>query len=147
MEVTVSNGVSERRPRNRLAPKEWWRPVTVLIADDDSTYRRFVKRILQANLDTGLVAEAADGQQAMQVARQVRPDVVLMDLDLPGENGLDVTRRLKAEFRGTRVILLSAIGGEAVRRAAIRCGADLCLRKDVEIAQLLSIIRHSAEAA
>lgn len=119
----------------------------VLIADDDQTYRGFVKRILQMNLDVSIVAEAADGAEAMQVARQVKPEVVLMDLDLPGENGLEVTRRLKAELHEAKVILLSTIGGEAVRRAAIRCGADLSMRKDVEIVQLLSAIRHTAEAA
>jgi len=119
----------------------------VLIADADQTYRSFVKRILQTNLDVSVVAEAADGEEAIQVARQIEPDVVLMDLDLPGENGLEVTRRLKAELRRIRVILLSTIGGEAVRRAAIRCGADLSVRKDVEIAELLSSIRHTAEAA
>lgn len=143
----VRNGVLEQPPGNTATPNKWWKPVRVLIADDDSTYRRFVKRILQANLNPGVVAEAADGEQALQVARQVRPDIVLLDLDLPGENGLEVTRRLKAEFRGVTVILLSTVGGEAVRRAAVRCGADFSLRKDVEIAQLLSVIRHTAEAA
>jgi DNA-binding NarL/FixJ family response regulator len=122
-------------------------PVRVLIADDDETYRSFVKRILQMNLNVSEIAEAADCEEAVQVARQVKPEVVLMDLDLPGENGLEVTRRLKTELHGVRVILLSTTGGEAVRNAAVRCGADVSMRKDVEISQLLSTIRHTAEAA
>src|SRR5204862_931824 len=70
-----------------------------------------------------------------------KPDLVLMDLDLPRLDGLQATRRLKAEVPRTRVIILSTVGDETCRRAAEKYGADAFLPKSTDIARLLSLIR------
>lgn len=121
--------------------------MTVLIADDDRTYRSFLKKILLRNPDVMIVAEAGDAEEALGIAQRLRPDVILTDFDLPGPDGLEVARHLKEESNGARIIFLATIAGDAVQKAARKHGADACVRKDTEVSQLLSVIRHTAEAA
>lgn len=119
----------------------------VLIADDDQAYRGFLRRILLKNPEVTAVAEAGDAEQALGIARRLRPDVILTDFDLPGPDGLEVARHLKKESNGARVVFLATIAGDAVEKAAQKHGADACVRKDLEVSQLISVIRHMAEAA
>ena len=108
-------------PQGRLAG------VRVLIADDDNVYRSYVRRMLETGADMNVVAEAVDGEEAVTLSRLLKPDLVLMDLDLPRLDGLQATRRLKAEVPKTRVIMLSTGGDETCRRAAEKYGADAFL--------------------
>ena len=66
--------------------------VTILIADDDQVYRTFLRRILLRNPDVVAVAEAGDAEEAVAIARRMRPDVILTDFDMPGPDGLEVAR-------------------------------------------------------
>jgi len=91
-----------------------------------------------------VVAEAVDGEEAVSFSRLLKPDLVLMDLDLPRLDGLQATRRLKVEFTKTRVIILSTVGDETCRRAAAKYGADAFLPKGTDIARLLSLIREGS---
>ena len=128
-------------PQGRLAG------VRVLIADDDNVYRSYVRRMLETGADMNVVAEAVDGEEAVTLSRLLKPDLVLMDLDLPRLHGLQATRRLKAEVPKTRVIILSTVGDETCRRAAEKYGADAFLPKGTDIARLLSLIRKVTERA
>ena len=101
----------------------------VLIADDSPAFRAFLHHILEMERDLRVVGEAADGEEAVQHARELKPDVVLLDIDLPGPDGLQAARRIKASLPATRVIMLSRVDGEAYRVAAFRHGANLFLPK------------------
>jgi DNA-binding NarL/FixJ family response regulator len=112
----------------------------VLIVDDSSEYRRYLRRILEQE---GLVleGEAADGEAGILLAQQLRPDVILMDIHLPGVDGLDATRRIKeGHLARTAVIILS--NDETCRDAAAACGADAFLSKCSSISEILSVIRR-----
>ncbi len=114
----------------------------VLIAEHDAAYRSFMRRSLEREIDLVLVAEAADGEQAVQLAQRLKPDVVLMDIDLLGVDGLEATRRITAELPRTKVIVLGALNGESYRNLAARLGAEAFLAKSAPIPELLSAIRQ-----
>ena len=117
-------------------------PRKILIADANQGFRGFMRHLLEKNQDLALVTEAADGEGAVSVARHLKPQVVLVDIDLPKAGGLETTRRIKAELPQTRVILLSAVDGNVYRDAAKSCGADAFLLKGVPVSEVLSVIRH-----
>ena len=114
--------------------------VRLLIADAVHSYRRFVKQVLESTGDLKVVGEAADGEEVVRLAQQSKPDVVLMDIDLPELDGLEAIRRIKAAQPGTKVIILSILEGETYRKAAAKLGADAFLLKGAEISELLSVV-------
>ena len=113
----------------------------VLIVDDNNEYRRFLRRILEVQQDWMLVGEASDGEEGVRLAQQLKPDVILMDIDMPGTNGLQATRRIKHSLAGATVLLLSAWDSTAYRQGAASCGADDYLLKTMLISEFLSVIR------
>ena len=114
----------------------------VLIVDDNNQYRRLLRRILEEQQDLMLVAEGADGEEGVRLAQQLKPDVILMDIDMPGINGLQATRRIKESLPGATVLLLSAWDSEAYRQSAADCGADTYLLKTMPISEFLSVLRR-----
>jgi DNA-binding NarL/FixJ family response regulator len=96
-----------------------------------------------------VVGEAADAEEVVRLAQQLKPDVVLMDIDLPGLDSLEAIRRVKASLPATKIIMLSAVDGETYSKAAEKSGADIFLSKSAPISEILSVIRHgrSAKAA
>ena len=113
----------------------------VLIVDDNNEYRRLLRRILEEQQDLMLVGEASDGEEGVRLAHQLKPDVILMDIDMPRTNGLQATRRIKESLASATVLLLSAWDSEAYRRCAADCGADTYLLKTMPISEFLSVIR------
>jgi DNA-binding NarL/FixJ family response regulator len=120
--------------------------VKVLVADDDQRYRKFIKWILKMERDVEVVAEAADGEDAVQLSQRLKPDLVLMDIDLPRLDGLLATRHLKAGPGSPRVIMLSSIDGRTYREAAAKYGADGFLPKNASISQILLALRGGVAA-
>ena len=118
--------------------------VRLLIADGDQGYRKFIRKLLERNADVNVVAEAADGKEAVSSCERSKPHVILMDLDLPRFGGLEVIRTLKAEFPTMRVVMVSRVADEACRKAALNCGADAFFSKTAEMSRLLSTIRQSS---
>ena len=112
----------------------------LLIADAMHSYRRFIKQVLESTGDLKVVGEAADGEEVVRLAQQLKPDVVLMDIDLPDLDGLEAIRRIKAAQPGTKVIMLSLLDGETYRKAAAKLGTDAFLLKGAEISELLSVV-------
>src|SRR3989475_8901073 len=112
----------------------------VVIAEPDAAYRSFVRRTLEREIDLALVAEAADGEQAVRLAQQLKADVVLMTVDLLGVDGLEATRRITAEMTSTKVIVLGALNGESDRNVPVAFGAEAFLAKGGPIPELLSAI-------
>jgi DNA-binding NarL/FixJ family response regulator len=117
--------------------------ITVVLADDQALVRAGFRALIDAEPDLGVVAEAADGEEAVEVATRHRPDVVLMDVRMPRTDGLRATARLTADPRlaGTRVIVLTTFELDEYVFGALRAGAAGFLLKDVEPADLLEAVR------
>ena len=96
----------------------------VLLVDDDPLFLESAARLLAAEAGFTVVGRARSGRQAMDMAASLRPDLVLMDVEMPGMDGLETTRRLKARASAPRVLLVSIYDSEARRRAAAAAGAD-----------------------
>jgi DNA-binding NarL/FixJ family response regulator len=115
--------------------------VRVLVADDQALVRAGFRKILEADPTIEVVGEAADGLEAVECARLHVPDVVLMDIRMPGLDGIAATRRLSEELKdGPRVLVLTTFGLEDYVYEALRAGASGFLLKDVPPEQLISAV-------
>jgi DNA-binding NarL/FixJ family response regulator len=118
----------------------------VLLADDQALVRAGFRALLSAEPDIDVVGEAADGAAALELALEHRPDVVLMDIRMPGTDGLEATRRIVADpdLGGTRVIILTTFDLDDYVFEALRAGASGFLLKDTEPVDLISGVRAVA---
>lgn len=117
--------------------------IRVLLADDQALIRAGFRVLLQADSGLEVVGEALDGEQAVDLARSERADVVLMDIRMPGMDGLEATRRIAADedLAGVKVIILTTFESDEYVYQAIRAGASGFLVKDTEPAELLQAVR------
>jgi DNA-binding NarL/FixJ family response regulator len=120
--------------------------ISVLLADDQALVRAGFRALLNAEPDIEVVAEAADGLEAVRLAKQTRPDVVLMDIRMPGVDGLEATRRVVADpaLANTRVVILTTFELDEYVFEALRTGASGFLVKDTEPVELLRGVRAVA---
>ncbi len=119
-------------------------PITVLLVDDHALVRQGVRAFLQTQPDIEVVGDAASGEEALRQASESAPDVVLMDLLMPGMDGVETTRRLKAISPRSQVILLTSYHDDAHVLPALRSGALSYLLKDVGAEELADAIRKAA---
>jgi DNA-binding NarL/FixJ family response regulator len=121
--------------------------IKVVLADDQALVRAGFRALLDAQPDITVVGEAADGAQAARVAAQTRPDVVLMDIRMPGTDGLEATRRIVTDpaLAGVRVLILTTFDEDEYVFEAVRIGASGFLVKDTEPVELLRAVRVIAE--
>ena len=124
------------------------RRIRVLVVDDQSLIRRGLAVILAREPDIDIVGQAADGEEAVQVARRERPDVVLMDLQMPRLGGVAATRAIAADLPGTQVVVLTTFDTDELVFEAIRAGAQAYLLKDAPESEVLDTIRavHRGES-
>jgi DNA-binding NarL/FixJ family response regulator len=115
--------------------------IRVLLADDQALVRGGFRMILEARDDFEVVGEAANGAEAVDVARRVQPDVILMDVRMPVLDGVEATRRLVASGSPARVLILTTFDLDEYVHAAIRAGASGFLLKDVEPEELVAAVR------
>jgi DNA-binding NarL/FixJ family response regulator len=124
--------------------------IGVLLADDQALVRAGFRALLGPQADMEVVGEAEDGAAAVRLARETRPDVVLMDIRMPGHDGLAATRDIVADPRlaGVRVIVLTTFTEDSYVFDAVRFGASGFLVKDIEPAELIHAIRvvHRGDA-
>jgi DNA-binding NarL/FixJ family response regulator len=120
--------------------------IRVLIADDQALVRGGFRALLDAQPDIEVVGEAADGEAAVALVSQLRPDVVLMDVRMPGSDGLEATRRIvaDADLEATKVVILTTFDLDDYVFAALRAGASGFLLKDTEPVDLLAGVRAVA---
>jgi DNA-binding NarL/FixJ family response regulator len=115
-------------------------PIRIVIAEDHLIARVGVKTILNTQPDMTVVGEAANGMQALELYRKLRPDVTLMDVRMPVLNGVDAIIAIRAEFANASIIALSTYGGDEDIRRALQAGARAYLTKDVLHDELIRAI-------
>jgi DNA-binding NarL/FixJ family response regulator len=117
--------------------------IKVLLADDQALVRSGFRALLGSRKDINVVGEAADGDQALALARVLRPDVVLMDIRMPGTDGLEATRRIAADpyLVDVRIVILTTFELDEYVFDALRSGASGFLVKDAEPADLVKAVR------
>jgi DNA-binding NarL/FixJ family response regulator len=114
--------------------------IKILIADDDKKNRFEIRSILQTKSEYFIVGEARNGQEAIQFAEELHPDIILMDIVMPILNGLDATREISYKFPKVKVILLTYYCDNEYAQAASKSGAKGCLTKDASIIELKKAI-------
>lgn len=116
-------------------------PIRLLIVDDQALIRRGLAMMLAAEAGIEVVGQAADGLEAIALALDTRPDVVVMDLQMPRASGVVATREITARLPATRVVVLSTYDDDELVFEAIRAGAQAYLLKDASEADVLETIR------
>jgi DNA-binding NarL/FixJ family response regulator len=118
--------------------------ITVLLADDQPLLRKGFGMIIEAEADLTVVAEAGNGEEAVVAAQRHAPDVVLMDIRMPGTDGIEATRRIVTAEPDVRVLVLTTFDVDEYAFGALRAGASGFLTKDVRPAELVAAIRTVA---
>ena len=119
-------------------------PIRVLLADDHALFRAGIRMLLEHITGVEVVGEAADGREAIRLIKQVRPDVVLMDITMSGLNGLEATARVTQECPQARIIILSMHLNEQYVMQAVRAGAAGYLLKDAAATDLEQAVKTVA---
>jgi two-component system response regulator NreC len=120
------------------------RRIRILLADDHTVLRSGLRALLAAQGDLEIAGEAADGGEALRLAQTIKPDVVVMDIAMPGVNGIDATARIRRELPSTRVLILSMHDDQGYLRQALRAGASGYVLKKAADTELLAAIRAAA---
>ena len=118
--------------------------ISVVVADDQTAVREGLAVLLDLLDDVTVVGTATDGEEALRLVAEHRPDVVLMDLRMPGVDGVAATARIRAEHPATRVVVLTTYAEEADIVAALRAGATGYLTKDANREQIAQAVRAAA---
>ena len=116
-------------------------PIRVLIADDHERFRRGLKMVLEAEDGIDVVAQAGTGAEAVERVEELAPDVVLMDVRMPVQNGIEATRTIREAFPSTRIIMLTVSDDEDDLFDAVKAGANGYLLKEVSIEEVADAVR------
>jgi len=117
-------------------------PIQILIADDHGVLRAGLRTLLNAEPNLEVIAEASNGNDVLRLANELRPDIVLLDISMPGPGGIEVTRRLKEAMPQLRVLILTAHEDESLLREAVQAGAAGYIIKRAVESELINAI-HS----
>ena len=117
------------------------KPIRVLLADDHSLFRKGLASLLSSNKGFKVVGEAQDGTEALNKAKDLKPDLILMDVYMPGGNGLEATRRIKEALPSVKVVILTVSEEDKNLFEAIKCGAHGYLLKKIEPRDLFEMLR------
>ncbi len=118
-------------------------PIRVMLVDDHAVVRSGLSKFLMVYPDLELVGEADSGEEAVQRCHLLRPDVVLMDLKMPGMDGVTATRLIRQSYPATQVVVLTSFHDEAMVQGALQAGAIGFLLKDVTAAELAQAVRSA----
>ena len=132
------------QPGGAERPGEVSGPISVVLADDQALMRMGFRMVLEAEEDINVVGEASDGTAALAQAKALHPDVILMDVRMPGMNGIEATELIARECPGTRVLILTTFDLDEYAFAGLRAGASGFLLKDTRPTELAEAIRTVA---
>lgn len=128
-----------------LSPEqEVTRPITLLLVDDHPVVRKGTRELLEGESDMQVLGEAGSGEEALAQARALTPDVILMDVSMPGMNGIEATKAIKAEQPGVGVLVLTSYDDDAYVFALLEAGAAGYLLKNASEDDLLGAVRAVA---
>lgn len=119
--------------------------ITVLIADDHPIFRKGLRQIIETDANLKIVAEAEDGNEALEKIRCLKPQVAVLDVDMPERDGLDVLKNLREDDAPSEVILLTMYKEDRFFNAALDAGAKGYVLKDSAISEIISAIRAAAK--
>ena len=119
--------------------------VRILLVEDAGSVRRALRHVLDSEPGFDVIGETGDGERAVTLAVALRPDIVLLDLILPGINGIEAARRIRAADAAGDVVMLTAFGGDSVRAAALDAGIALFIEKGDDLDNLAERIRSLRE--
>lgn len=114
----------------------------LLLVDDVDEVRRDLRTLLSLSDDVEIIGEAADGLEAVRLTESLRPDAILMDLEMPAMDGYEATRRIKTNFPACRVVALTVHDYESARVKAIQSGVDAFLVKGAPVVEIIQSISH-----
>ncbi len=134
-QITTNTGNGEQE-ENRM--------IRVLLADDHALVREGTRRLLEAEDDVEVVAEAASGEEAVEAVQRQNPDIAIMDIAMPGMGGIEATRKIKANSPNTAILVLSAYDDEQYLIALLEAGAAGFLLKNVHGQELINAVRAVA---
>ena len=120
------------------------KPVSVLLVDDHALIRRGLTDLIRYESDLNVAGEASNGQEAVEAARKLNPDIIVMDLMMPEMDGVEATRCIKAERPDSRILILTTFGTSADVARAMAAGASGAIMKDAETDDQLAAIRAVA---
>lgn len=112
-----------------------------LIVEDNATFRQSLKEVLHTRFPSVVVGEAQDGDEAFQKIDALVPDIIFMDIKLPGENGLHVTQKVKTKYPEAIIIILTYYDSPEHRKAADQCGADYFLPKGTSTEKIVELVQ------
>lgn len=118
--------------------------ITVMLADDHALFRGGLRSMLELEGDIQVVGEASDGREAQDLARELRPDIALLDINMPNVDGIDAARELRRAFPTLGIIMLTMFAEEEIVERALAAGADGYLRKDTSFDEIVAKLRAVA---
>jgi NarL family two-component system response regulator LiaR len=145
---TASPGLLAGRNVKRATVRRTGRqsgPVRVVVVDDQMIVRRAIRAWLETCPDIEVVGEAANGEAALRILPRLHPHVVLMDLVMPGQGGVETTRRITARGLDTRVLILTSFAADVDTTSALQAGAEACVAKSAEADDLVRAIHRAAQ--
>jgi DNA-binding NarL/FixJ family response regulator len=119
-------------------------PIRVILADDHAVVRKGIRQVLEETGDIQVVAEAGDGEEALALVAEHRPEVLVLDIRMPRLSGVDVTRRVAAEYPGVRVLVLTAYDDDPYVFALLKAGAAGYILKTADSDELIRAVRAVA---
>ena len=114
--------------------------IKILIADDHTMFRESLKQVINSKSEYDVVAEANNGEQAISFVERYKPDVVLMDINMPLKNGIEASKEIKQKFSEVKIIILTMLDNGLYILDALRCNVEGFLYKDARISELLLAI-------
>lgn len=123
--------------------------IRVVLADDHTFVRHAIRQALESAEDIEVLGEASDGNMALQLVDELKPDIALLDIQMPGLSGVEVTRQIKVLFPKVRILILTAFDDDPYVFAVLQAGADGYLLKTLEVDDLIRAVRavHRGESA
>ncbi|MFH0769071.1 MAG: response regulator transcription factor [Chloroflexota bacterium] len=115
--------------------------ISIFLADDHAIIRRFIKRLLEEEADLSVIGEAANGIDAVKLVAELKPDILITDLSMPGLDGIEVTRRVRKASPQTLIVALSNWDAQKNVVAAKQAGASAYVVKNLAVGELVHTVR------